>query len=511
MTLPKIRHVEINQIDNFASHTPHDLTVIIIDENDLQKGQIVSPELQTLDKNFSGTLSTLASFDDFQGKWLQSSLSLSPDQTQTKRIVVVGAGTKTNYLPARARQLGLKTAEISMSIKAKNVVIQFVSSVFNKPELMAQAAIGFNLGIYKYPNSHLSAEALQEIETPVTLDFVTTAPEFKQKLKDIAILNNSINLQRLLQDGPPNIVTPQYVAQNMTEQAKSLGIKTDVMGAEQLKHLGFGAMLAVAGGSTHEPQFVVFEYAPAQYNKTIAFVGKGLTMDTGGYSIKTPSTSQEGMKYDMSGAAVALSSVLAIAKLKLPVKVFGVAALCENMIDAKSYRVGDVVTSYSGKTIEILNTDAEGRVVLSDALSYTEKNLKPDYIVEYSTLTGAIITQFGYVGAGVFAFDDHLGQVIEQAGHETGERLYLLPTWEEIAEDLKSPLADICNIGQTRGSAGSMIAAAFLKEFVSQTPFAHIDIAGVANANQAIGYPRKISSGYGVQLSVKIAQILAKI
>ena len=246
------------------------------------------------------------------------------------------------------------------------------------------------------------------------------------------------------------------------------------------------------------------------FKKTIAFVGKGLTMDTGGYSIKSPSTSQESMKYDMSGSAVTLSAILAIAKLNLPVRVFAIGALCENMIDAHAYRVGDVLTSYSGKTIEVLNTDAEGRIVLSDALYYAAKDLKPDYIVEFSTLTGAMVTTFGHVGAGVFAFDKELENIIVNAAEITGERAYPLPTWEEVAEDTKGTISDVTNIGNTRGSAGSMVAAAFLKEFVNDVPFAHIDIAGVSEGNQSIGYVRKNGSGYGVQLVIQIAKKLSE-
>ena len=216
------------------------------------------------------------------------------------------------------------------------------------------------------------------------------------------------------------------------------------------------------------------------------------------------------MKYDMSGSAVTLSSILAIAKLQLPVRVFAIGALCENMIDAHAYRVGDVLTSYSGKTIEVLNTDAEGRIVLSDALHYAAKDLKPDYIVEFSTLTGAMITTFGHIGAGVFAFDKELEKIVMEASDATGERAYPLPIWDEVADDTKGSISDLANIGNTRGSAGSMVAAAFLNEFVNDIPFVHIDIAGVANDNQSIGYPKKQSAGYGVQLVTEIAKILSK-
>ena len=173
-------------------------------------------------------------------------------------------------------------------------------------------------------------------------------------------------------------------------------------------------------------------------------------------------------------------------------------------------RPEDVVTTMSGLTVEILNTDAEGRVVLSDALHYAAKDLKPDYIVEFSTLTGAMVTTFGHIGAGIFAFDKELEKIIMTSSEATGERAYPLPVWEEVADDTKGHIADLTNLGKTRGAAGSMIGAAFLNEFVNDIPFAHIDIAGVANDNQAIGYTRKAGSGYGVLLVTHIAKILSE-
>lgn len=508
MLLPQLKILNIYH-QNSATNLNADLAIIIIDETMIEKKNIKSLDLLKLDSEFGGTISSLVSFGDFEGKWLQTTSSISLGQNISKRIVLIGAGKQHNYAPARARQLGIKSAEISLFTKSDTVSFFAYSSIFSTKEQFVQAGIGFNMGLYKYPNSNLKAENLIEIEKPIHLTFINSFPSCGEELKTVKIFEQSINLCRLLQDAPPNIGTPKYVAKNIEEYSKKLGLHCEVWGAQKLREMGFNAMLAVASGSANEPQFVIVEYKPAHFNKTIAFVGKGLTMDTGGYSLKTPSTNQESMKYDMSGAAITLSAIFAIAKLNLPVHVYAIGALCENMVDAHSYRVGDVLTGYSGKTIEVLNTDAEGRIVLSDALFYAAKDLKPDYIVEFSTLTGAMVTTFGHVGAGVFAFDKELEKIIVESAEATGERAYPLPVWDEVAEDTKGNISDLTNIGSTRGAAGSMVAAAFLKEFVNDVPYAHIDIAGVANDNQAIGYTRKNGSGFGVQLVIQIAKTVS--
>lgn len=509
MLLPQLKPLNISH-NNSGTNLNVDLAIIVIDETDVEKGNIKSTTLQKLDSEFGGIISSLVSFGDFEGKWLQTTTSIISSQKIAKRIFLLGAGKKQNYEPARARQIGIKSAEVSLSTKSETVALFSCSSILSTKNQIAQSGIGFNMGLYKYPNSNAKPEILAEIEKPIHLTFVNSIPGCEDALNEAKYIEESINLCRLLQDAPPNIGTPKYVSEHIAKQAKKLGLNVEIWGAQTLREKGFHAMLAVASGSANEPQFVVIEYTPKHYKKTIAFVGKGLTMDTGGYSIKTPSTSQESMKYDMSGSAVTLSSVLAIAKLKLPVRVFAIGALCENMIDAHAYRVGDILTSYSGKTIEVLNTDAEGRIVLSDALHYAAKDLKPDYIIEFSTLTGAMITTFGHIGAGVFAFDKELEKIVMTSSERTGERAYPLPIWDEVTDDTKGNISDLSNIGSTRGSAGSMVAAAFLNEFVNDIPFAHIDIAGVANDNQSIGYTRKSGSGFGVQLVTEIAKIISE-
>ena len=508
-TLPPVKSVTVSSsqsLDNVSA----DVAVVIIDETDLEKGSIKNQDLQALDTTLGGVVAALTALKDFEGKWLTTAVTLCPVSRIAKRILLVGAGQKTDELSARARQIGLKISEEVARFKSSKVSLCGTSQFLSSAELVSQMAIGLRMGSYKYPNSNLSADARKELETPVDFKFAGLKSGVDTGLKDATVVADSIETCRLLQDAPPNVATPKYIAEVMSEKARAAGLSVQIYGAEKMRQMGFGGMMAVAGGSSNEPQFVVVEYAPTNAKTSVAFVGKGLTMDTGGYSIKTPSTHQVGMKYDMSGAAVVLNSVVAIAKLQLPIRVFAVAALCENMVDAHAYRVGDVLTTYSGKTIEVLNTDAEGRIVLSDALSYTAKDLKPDTIVEYSTLTGAMITALGHLGAGIFTFhSDSLESSVQTAARQAGERVWSMPTWDEIGEDIKGTIADVNNIGATAGACGSSVGAMFLKEFVEGRPYCHVDIAGVANGNMAVGFPRKISSGFGVQLSIQIARTLA--
>lgn len=510
MPMPMLKPVRIDHkpsVDQIGT----DLLAVLVDEDAIESGAIKSNLLVDLDKALNGTISDLIKVGDFSGKWMQTSSSLCRSTGTAKRILLIGGGKKTDRSPARAREFGMKVGEYALDRKARRLSIASASRHLEKAELMAQAAIGVSMGVYKYPNLNPTPESKVEMETPCEVTLVSQEKMSAQLLEETASLVASTAFCRYLQDSPPNIATPIKIAELAAERASSLGLKVTIRGRSELEKLGFGAMLAVSSGSANEPQFVVVEYTPKAFKKTVAFVGKGLTMDTGGYSLKSPSTHQIGMQYDMSGAAIVLSSILSIAEQRLPIRVYAVAALVENMVDAHAYRVNDVLKTYAGKTVEIKNTDAEGRVVLCDALAYTAKEIKPDYIFEYSTLTGAIVVALGNYGAGVFSYpDDSTARIVQGASESCGERVCQIPVWEEAVNDIKtSPVADLTNIGATAGAAGSMTAAAYLFEFVENIPFAHIDVAGVAFGNNAIGNPRKTGSGFGVQLSYSIAKNLS--
>ncbi len=323
----------------------------------------------------------------------------------------------------------------------------------------------------------------------------------KAVVENAKILAENVLLCRDLQNEPPSSLIPEVLAEEALK-CKKLGVKVTVFDKKQIEKLGMNALLAVNSGSVNEPRFVIMEYNGGG-KKKVALVGKGITFDSGGLDIK-PADAMLAMKMDMSGAAVVLSAVRAAAMLKLPVNLVGVFAATENMPGQNAYKQGDIIKAYNDKTIEVMNTDAEGRVILADALSYTEKVIKPDAIVDIATLTGACMVALGSVCAGVMSREEG-GKIVEQlekSGYATYERVWRFPFWKEYHDQVKADFADVRNIGSVPKEAGAITAGTFLSAFVEKTPWAHIDIAGPAWAEKADAYLSKGGTGFGVRLLV---------
>lgn len=297
---------------------------------------------------------------------------------------------------------------------------------------------------------------------------------------------------------PSNDKRPVAFAAMIQKAARSVGLKVKVMDQRWLQQQRFGAMLAVAQGSSAKPRLVVVEYAPRGAKKTIVLVGKGVTFDSGGINLK-PSGSIETMKMDMSGAAAVAGTMLAVARRKPGVKVIGVMPLVENMLSGTAIRPGDIIRSYAGKTIEIGNTDAEGRLILIDAMAWAVKQYKPDTMIDLATLTGACIVALGEKIAGVFSPDSQLADAIVASGETTHERCWQLPMPDDYRKLLKNEFADLNNVSSGRW-AGAITAALFLSEFVGDTRWAHIDIAGPAWAKKGTDYCGAGGTGFGVRL-----------
>jgi leucyl aminopeptidase len=303
-------------------------------------------------------------------------------------------------------------------------------------------------------------------------------------------------LARNLQALPGNVCTPSYLAAIAKELGKAYGFKTTIMGRAQLEKLGMGALLAVAQGTVEEPKFITLEYKGKGRSAPLCFVGKGVTFDSGGISLKPPLNMEE-MKYDMSGAAAILGLFEALGQLKPKANVVGLIPATENLPSGIAIKPGDIVRSHLGKTIEIVNTDAEGRLILSDALSYARR-FKPACVVDAATLTGAIVVGLGAHAAGLMGNDDSLLEEVRWAGDLAGERCWPLPLWQEYREQIKSDIADVKNTGGR--PAGSITAGWFLREFVDGFPWAHIDIAGTAYTDSDRPDLPKGPSGIGVRL-----------
>jgi leucyl aminopeptidase len=313
---------------------------------------------------------------------------------------------------------------------------------------------------------------------------------------------------RDLSVGPGNFVTPTYLAEQAREVAQRWGLEIIVWGKDELREKGMGGLLAVNQGSTQPPAFVAMRYTAPSATKTLAVVGKGITFDSGGISIK-PADHMEYMRHDMTGAATVIGFLELAAATQLPVNVLGVFAATENLPSGSAYKPGDVFRAYNGRTMEIVNTDAEGRVVLSDALSYAAEQ-KPDAIVDFATLTGACVVALGNHASGLMTNDDRLAKLLIQAGELAGDRVWQLPLWKVYKEQIKTVMADVRNTGGRR--AGAITAAHFLQEFVDDIPWAHLDIAGTAYTDPEQSYippynPRYGATGVGVRLMWHFCQL----
>lgn len=354
----------------------------------------------------------------------------------------------------------------------------------------------YRIGLYKSDANGIHPLTKDDAEIIVFTNLDKATAE-KSLQKAIATAETQLQIMDLV-NASPNNKTPQYLADWAVESGKTNGFEVTIFDKKQCVKHGLHALLSVNNGSAHEPRFIIMEYKPASYSKSIGLVGKGVTFDTGGISIK-PSGNMHLMKSDMGGAAAVLGTMELTAKLGLPIHLIGIIPATENMVDGSATKPGDVIQSYSGKTIEVIDTDAEGRLILADGLSYLKKNFNPDTIIDLATLTGSIIATLGYNAAGLFSNNDDLAAALSKAGDTSGERLWRLPIWEIYMDDMKSDVADISNLS-SKPVGGAITAAKFLEFFIDgHTSWAHLDIAGVALMNNELGNSR-VATAYGIRL-----------
>jgi len=343
----------------------------------------------------------------------------------------------------------------------------------------------------KAPAPALAAVTLAVPSGPVT-------DQARAAVREAAATADGVALARRLGNLPPNICTPAFLAEEARKLARQFKLGLEVLERRDMERLGMGALLAVTRGSHQPPKLVVLRHLRGPKGRApLVLVGKGITFDTGGISLK-PAAEMDEMKFDMSGAGSVLGALRALAGMKAPVNVIGVVATCENMPGGNASRPGDVVTTMSGQTVEILNTDAEGRLILCDALTYTER-FKPDAVVDIATLTGACVIALGHVASGLFANDEKLAAQVRAAGEEAWDRAWPMPLWDDYQEQLRSNFADMANIGGR--PAGSVTAACYLSRFAKKLRWAHLDVAGTAWKSGR----DKGSTGRPVPLLVRLA------
>lgn len=405
--------------------------------------------------------------------------------------VFIGLGKDADYK-------SLKTIFRRIAAKQKDVLGKNVALVipdgFNTNQVEAVVSgllLGtYNLGHFKKTEPHPFLKADFELQYVAQSDFGETFD------KAIKIAKAQLETFALV-DLPPNRITPKYLAHWATETGKKNGFDVTVFGKEKSEHVGLHSFLSVGKGSAQEPQFIIMEYKPAGAKKHIGLVGKGITFDTGGLNIKTAGMVQ--MKCDMAGAAAVLGAMQLISDLKLPVQVTAIVPACENSVDANSFLPSDVIQSYAGHSIEIIDTDAEGRLILADGLSYLIKNYKPETVIDLATLTGSVVGTLGYECAGLFTNNDNLSKRLQESGNAIGERLWQLPLWDAYTPDIESEIADVKNFSG-KPVAGAISAAKFLEFFTDKhTSWAHLDIAGVAFGDSEFA-KTKHATAYGVHL-----------
>jgi leucyl aminopeptidase len=429
--------------------------------------------LADLDKRTGGTVTSLGETGEFIGKAGESAYLHNPGELKARRVLLLGAGKESEFDANTTRKLAGMAARTLRKNKARNVAFLLRGAPASEhAQAAAEGALWALFDPDKYHTSDKSETALESF----TL-FGDEAGAVNAGLERGRIIAEAANFGRDVINEPSNLMTPTALATKAEEVAKSYGLELDVLDEARMRELGMGSLLGVAQGSAEPPKMIILRYTPkTDSEETIAIVGKGVTFDTGGISIK-PADGMEKMKYDMAGGATTLAAMRAIAQLKPNVNVLGIVPAVENMPGGRAQRPGDVVRAMTGKTIEVINTDAEGRLILADAVAYARK-LGATKIVDLATLTGAVSIALGDVYVAILGSNQEWVDQIIAAGKATGEKFWQLPLDKEYREQIKSEIADIKNIGGRK--AGTITGAYFIREFVEDTPWAHLDIAGTA-------------------------------
>jgi leucyl aminopeptidase len=461
-------------------------------------GKLTGPA-QTVDKASKGQLAKAIKAANFDGKRDQIVDCLACGDYA--RVMVVGLGKTDSITALEAEMLGGTIAGALQGAKATTASIAAVTQKgISESEMAAILASGASLRVYSFDG--YKSKKPDKAKPLESLTLHCGAPDkAKAAFAPLAAIREGNHFARDLVNEPANILYPVEFASRAKQLAKA-GVKIEILTPAQMKKLGMGALLGVAQGSPFEARMVVMHWDGGKKgDRPVAFVGKGVTFDTGGISIK-PAAGMEDMKGDMGGAACVTGLMLALAKRKAKVNVIGAIGLVENAIDGNAQRPGDVVKSMSGQTIAVLNTDAEGRLVLADVLWYVQDKYKPKFMVNLATLTGAILVALGKEHAGLFSNNDELAKRISDAGYATGEKVWRMPLTPGYDKMIDSDIADMKNIGGR--FAGSITAAQFLQRFVNKVPWAHLDVAGTAMDAEKSAINQSWGSGWGVRLLNKL-------
>ncbi|HEV2202391.1 MAG TPA: leucyl aminopeptidase [Bryobacteraceae bacterium] len=475
------------------------VAVVVFEDGAFEEG--ASKERQALPAASPGVrtwLADLKASGEFSGKAGEMAVLHNAPGLAAKRLIVAGAGKQSKFDNAALRNVVGSTVRVWKQKGVKTLAWSLEGS--GDLEAVVEGAIlgNYETDVHKTSKDSKSLDAFHVIG-------VADGPQLEQSFERGRILAEAQNFSREVANEPANRLTPTVLADDARAMAAEFGLECEVLDQDRMKQLGMGALLGVAQGSTEPPALIIVRYTPAAPSKSkdhVALIGKGVTFDSGGISIK-PAEGMEKMKYDMCGAAAVLGAMRALAQRKPAIPVTALVPAVENMVSGRAQRPGDIVKSLDGKTIEVLNTDAEGRLILIDAITYA-KRLGCTHLVDAATLTGAIVVALGHLNIGAFTNDDALMARVMAASKDEGERMWRMPLDEDYKDLLKSPFADLANIGGRWG--GAISAACFLKEFADPTPWVHLDIAGTAWLDEAKPHMAKGPTGVCVRTFVKLAE-----
>lgn len=464
--------------------------------------------LKTLDAAVSGMISDVLKTEEFAAKEGETAyFHVSGDKLKARRLLLVGCGDRGNFKAGQLTQMAGSAARFLRSKNVKTIAIVPRTDTDTDVERTAQNVIvGAVMGIFEPDKYRTKDKEQRELKSVTVVVDGADRKAIQRGAERGLIIGESINFTRDLANEPGAYMTPTIMAERARAIAKEFGLSFDVLDQKQMEKLGMGSLLGVARGSDEPPKLIVMKYQPSRTRskkgELLALVGKGITFDSGGISLK-PGENMELMKYDMTGAATVMGTMRAVAQLKPSVPVLGVAPCSENLPSGKATKPGDVLKAMTGKTIEVINTDAEGRLVLADAIAYAKK-LGATRIIDMATLTGAVSIALGDVNTAILGTDQNLIDQVIEAGKEVGEKFWQLPLDNEYTKQIKSDIADIKNVGGKK--AGTITAAAFLKEFAEDTPWAHLDIAGTAWGDPATPYRAKGPTGVAVRTLVEFIE-----
>jgi leucyl aminopeptidase len=485
-----------------------DLLVLPCFEEELRRGAKggTGALLQSADRRLGGQLFQVATDEGFKGAFESTLLLHTGGKLPFTRLLLLGLGKRARYRTELLRQSTAQAIRLAGRVSAQKLAMRLPGAAPGTDEVEA-AAEGAELGAYRFDRYRTEKKRRRPEVQRLTL-LAASAAQARVGARQLPLAKEiaaSVNWARDLVNEPAGTLTPRRLAAEAVAMARAHGLRSEVRGPAEIRRLGMGMLLGVSQGSAEEPRLIHVWYQPrgaAAKRPPLAIVGKAITFDSGGLSLKTNEGMMD-MKTDMAGSAAALGAMRAIASLRPPFPVHAFMGACENMPGGKAYKLGDVLTSRSGKTVEITNTDAEGRLALGDVLHWANE-WKPSALVDLATLTGACVVALGHWTVGAFSPDDELASEVLTAAHSAGEDFWRLPMTEWVKDTLKSDIADLRNTGERWG--GAIAAAHFLHEFVGETPWIHLDIAGPSFSHKERGYIPKGGTGVGVRTLVELVR-----